>query len=120
MSEDDIAAIEAMDTRELLETAAVKSNNLADVLATVKDEASAQAAAVEIAALGPILNTIGKSLDNLDTNGTALTESVLAPMQSFAESQARLFNETSRISVNHPELQDIIAKGFENIDSHFQ
>ena len=120
MSEADIAAIEAMDAIELLETAAVQSNKLADVLATVKDEASAQAAAVEIANLEPILNTVGKGLENLDANGMALSTGILTPMQSFAESQARIFNEASRIAADHPELQSIIAKGLENIDRNFQ
>lgn len=120
VSEADIAAIDAMSTLELLETAAYESNKLADVLAKVDDEASARAAAAKMHTLGPMLNAIGNSLDNLDGNGMALSTSIIKPMQSFAEAQARIFNEAGRIAKNHPELQNIIAEGFDNIDGNFQ
>lgn len=120
ISEADIAAIDAMSTLELLETAAYESNKLADVLAKVDDEPSARAASAKMQALGPMLNAIGNSLENLDGNELALSTRIIKPMQSFAKAQARIFNETGRIAKDHPELQNIIAEGFDNIDGNFQ
>ena len=116
----DTAAIDAMSNAELLEAAAKESHKLADVLAKVTDETSARTAKAEMNALGPMLNVIGNRLENLDSNGLALNTRMIKPMQSFAEAQARIFNETGRIAKDHPELQNVIAEGFDNIDRNFQ
>lgn len=114
------AAIADMTPMQLMENATMKSNQLADVLAAVKDEASAEVAIAEMRALGPQLKAVGARLETLNEDDIKLSIKTMKTMQSFAEAQMRVFNETGRIAADHPELRDTIMAGFEDIEINFQ
>ena len=116
----DVAAIADMTPMELMASATVQSNQLADVLSKVTDEASADVAIAEMRALGPQLKAVGDRLESLDESDIKLSIKTMKSMQTFAEAQMRIFNETGRIASDHPELREKIVEGFEDIEINFQ
>jgi hypothetical protein len=116
----DVAAIANMSPMELMEAATVQSNQLADVLAEVNDEASAQIAVAEIRALGPQLRAVGERMNKLSENDLKLSIKTMKSMQSFAEAQMRVLTETGRISEQHPELRTTMIDAFEDIEIVFK
>lgn len=119
-TEASIAAIADMPPIELMQSATTQSNQLADVLAKVNDEASAETAIAQMRALGPQLTALGKRLDNIDENDLKLSIKTMKTVQAVAEAQMRIFNETGRIAKDYPELRDTIMEGFEDIEIDFQ
>ncbi len=116
----DVAAIATMSPTELMSTATVQSNQLADVLADVKDEESAQIAVAEIRALGPQLRAVGERINNLGDNDLKLSVKTMKSMQEFAQAQMRVLSETGRIADEHPELRAVMVDAFEDIEIVFK
>jgi len=112
----EITAIADMSPIELMDSAALHSNELADSLALVKDEASAETAIAQMKSLGPKMSAAMERLDSLEQNEMALSLKTMKSVQALAEAQMRVFNETARITKDHPELRDTIIEGFENLE----
>jgi len=55
-------------------------------------------------------------LDSLEQNDMAFSLKTMKSVQALAEAQMRVFNETARITKDHPELRDTIIDGFENLE----
>ena len=116
----DIAAIADMTPVQLMDSAAAHSNALADVMAKVNDEASAEAAVAQMRALGPKMSAAMTRLDNLDQSDMSFSIKTMKSVQALAEGQMRIFNETTRITKEHPELRDTIIAGFEDLEIKIQ
>lgn len=114
-----IDAIAKMSPSELMSAATVESNRLADVLSSVSDKSSADAAIAQMRTLGPQIKALGDRLETLDEGDMKFSIKTMKQMQSFAEAQMRVFNETGRIAVEHPELREMITEGFEDIEIDF-
>jgi len=112
----EIIAIADMSPIELMDSAALHSNELADSLALVKDEASAETAIAQMKSLGPKMSAAMERLDSLEQNDMAFSLKTMKSVQALAEAQMRVFNETARITKDHPELRDTIIDGFENLE----
>lgn len=114
-----IEDIATMSPSELMSAATVESNRLANVLSSVSDQASAEAAIAQMRGLGPQIKALSARMETLQEGDMTLSIKTMKQLQGFAEAQMRIFNETGRIAVEHPELRDIITEGFEDIEIDF-
>lgn len=112
----EITAIADMSPVQLMDSAALHSNALADAMAQVNDDASAEAAVAQMRALGPKMSAAMERLDSLGQEDMAFSLKTMKSVQALAEAQMRIFNETARITKDHPELRDTIIAGFEDLE----
>ena len=112
--------IKDMSPIEMMEYATENSNALADTLAAVNDEPSAQAAIAELRALGPRMEAMGDQLKDLDQSELSLSLKTMSVVTDFGKAQMRLAAETARIAKDHPELRPLFEKEFEDIELSIQ
>ena len=108
--------IKDMSPIEMMEYATVNSNTLADTLAAVNDETSAQIAIAELRTLGPRMEAMGEQLKDLDESDLSLSLKTMSVVTDFGKAQMRLAAETARIAKDHPELRPLFEKEFEDIE----
>lgn len=83
-------------------------STLVDVLETVKDEATARAAAQEIAAIGKKMEALSKRVDTAN-RGTKISLMMQSNGDEFRQLQSRLGAEMARIAMTDPKLLKIIG-----------
>ena len=109
------ADLSEMDIPDIIDFVADESNDMTDLLKTVTDGASAQAAVDEIRRTIPRLNAAIRSLENLDIENVTLNLGNVRKLMKVGQSQTGLINEVVRIS-QIPEAREILEKEFDKIE----
>ena len=109
------ADLSEMDIPEIIDFVADESTDMTDLLKTVTDGASAQAAVDEIRRTIPRLNAAIRSLENLDIENVNLNFGNVRKLMKVGQSQTGLVNEVIRIS-QIPEAREILEKEFDKIE----
>lgn len=113
----ELAAIQAMTIPELMSTATLDANKLADVLAAVSDEATARAALLKMQAMGPKIEAMAMQIDRgLEAGEIKLSLKTMNDMADFAKAQMRMVGEMGGVLERHPELRSLITEELEGLE----
>ena len=104
-----------MDVPDVIDFVDAEASKVTDILKTVTDGPSAEAAAAEIREVIPRLNGSLKTLEQLDPENMTLSIGNIRKMMKVAQSQMGLFSEIQRIS-QIPEARAVLEKEFDKIE----
>ncbi len=109
------ADLSKMDIPEIIDFVSTETADMTDLLKTVIDGPSAEAAAQDIRETIPRLNAAIRSLEHMDLENVTLSFGNMRKVMKVAQSQSGLVNEVVRIS-KIPEARDILEKEFDKIE----
>ena len=110
-----IADLSKMDVPEIIDFVDEQARDMTELLETITDGPSAEAAVEDIRLLIPKLNASLLSLEDLDVDNLKLNIGMVRRMMKVAQSQSGLFTEVSRIS-QIPEARAVLEKEFDKIE----
>lgn len=109
------ADLSKMEVSEIIDYVNDEASDLKDLLETVTDEATAEAAVEELRVIIPRLNAAMKSMENMDVENVKMNIGNMRKMVKVAQNQAGLLSEVGRIS-NIPEARAVLEKEFDKIE----
>ena len=109
------ADLSKMDLPEIIAFVDKEASQMSDILKTVTDGPSAEAAVEDIRSIVPRLNAAIKSLENKNPEDMSLSIGNMRKMMNVAKSQMGLVSEVTRIS-QIPEARAVLEKEFDKIE----
>jgi len=104
-----------MDLPEIIDFVDEEASQVTEILKSVTDGPSAEAAVEDIRAAVPRFNAAIKSLENKNPEDITLSIGNMRRMMKVAKSQVGLVNEISRVS-KIPEARAVLEKEFDKIE----